>query len=72
MLGVQCFNLPNKYIMFKNETVEAHMDLILNYMKIPKDEVTFKEDVWAGGGNLGPCMEFFVGGMEVGNMVFMQ
>jgi len=30
------------------------------------------EDVWAGGGNLGPSIEYFVRGMEVGNMVFMQ
>jgi alanyl-tRNA synthetase len=28
--------------------------------------------VWAGGGNLGPSVEYFVGGLEVGNMVFMQ
>lgn len=32
----------------------------------------YKEDVWAGGGNLGPSVEAFVGGLEVGNMVFMQ
>jgi len=25
-----------------------------------------------GGGNLGPCVEYFIEGMEVGNMVFMQ
>eukprot|EP00826_Nyctotherus_ovalis_P028737 TRINITY_DN22669_c0_g1_i2.p2 TRINITY_DN22669_c0_g1~~TRINITY_DN22669_c0_g1_i2.p2 ORF type:complete len:103 (+),score=26.99 TRINITY_DN22669_c0_g1_i2:76-384(+) len=35
-------------------------------------EVTFVEDVWAGGGNLGPSIEYFIGGLEVGNMVFMK
>lgn len=28
--------------------------------------------MWAGGGNLGPSIEYFVRGLEVGNMVFMQ
>jgi len=28
--------------------------------------------VWAGGGNLGPSIEYFVGGLALGNMVFMQ
>ena len=28
--------------------------------------------MWAGGGNLGPSVEYFVKGLEVGNMVFMQ
>ena len=41
-------------------------------MKIPREEITFVEDVWAGGGNLGPSIEYFVRGLEVGNMVFMQ
>lgn len=39
---------------------------------IDPEEITFIEDVWAGGGNLGPSCEYFVGGLEVGNMVFMQ
>ena len=36
---------------------------------IDPDEITFIEDVWAGGGNLGPSIEYFVGGLELGNMV---
>lgn len=41
-------------------------------MKIDPEEITFIEDIWAGGGNLGPCVEYFVHGLELGNMVFMQ
>jgi alanyl-tRNA synthetase len=41
-------------------------------LEIEPDEITFIEDVWAGGGNLGPSIEYFVRGLEVGNMVFMQ
>ena len=39
---------------------------------IDPEEITFIEDVWAGGGNLGPSVEYFVNGLELGNMVFMQ
>lgn len=38
---------------------------------LPKEEITFHEDVWAGGGNFGPCMEYFSRGLELGNQVYM-
>lgn len=34
-------------------------------------DIIFHEDVWAGGGNFGACMEFFSGGLELGNQVYM-
>lgn len=41
-------------------------------LKLPKKEIVFHEDGWAGGGNVGPCMEFFSRGVELGNQVYMQ
>ncbi len=38
---------------------------------LPLSEITFHEDAWAGGGNSGPCMEFFSRGVEIGNQVYM-
>lgn len=38
---------------------------------LPKEEIIFHEDAWAGGGNFGPCMEFFSRGCELGNQVYM-
>ncbi len=38
---------------------------------IPDSELTFHEDAWAGGGNAGPCMEYFSRGLELGNQVYM-
>lgn len=38
---------------------------------LPNNEITFHEDAWAGGGNFGPCMEFFSRGLELGNQVYM-
>ena len=40
-------------------------------MRIPNRDLIFHEDGWAGGGNFGPCMEFFSHGVELGNQVYM-
>ncbi|MEK6837730.1 MAG: alanine--tRNA ligase-related protein, partial [Nanoarchaeota archaeon] len=37
----------------------------------PNEEITYHEDAWAGGGNLGPCIEYFSRGLELGNQVYM-
>lgn len=44
---------------------------LTNSMAIPKGELVFHEDGWAGGGNFGPCMEFFSRGVELGNQVYI-
>ena len=72
MLGIQVFNYPDDYKFFKDECVEFNFRWLTETLGIDADEITFIEDVWAGGGNLGPSIEYFVRGMEVGNMVFMQ
>eukprot|EP00357_Protocruzia_adherens_P036422 CAMPEP_0115033840 /NCGR_PEP_ID=MMETSP0216-20121206/40213_1 /TAXON_ID=223996 /ORGANISM="Protocruzia adherens, Strain Boccale" /LENGTH=961 /DNA_ID=CAMNT_0002412447 /DNA_START=107 /DNA_END=2992 /DNA_ORIENTATION=+ len=72
MLGIQVFNKPGAYKFFKDECVEFNYRWLTEELEIPKEEITFIEDVWAGGGNLGPSIEYFVRGLEVGNMVFMQ
>ena len=72
MIGLQVFNYPNDYKFFKEETVEFNYRWLTEFLKIPADEITFTEDIWAGGGNMGPSIEYFVGGLEIGNMVFMQ
>ncbi len=38
---------------------------------LPNNEITYHEDAWAGGGNFGPCMEYFSRGLELGNQVYM-
>ena len=72
MLGIQVFNYPNDYKFFKDECVEFNYRWLTETLEIDPEEITFIEDVWAGGGNLGPSIEYFVHGLEVGNMVFMQ
>jgi len=72
MLGIQVFNAPNDYHFWMNECVEFNYRWLTEELMIDPEEITFIEDVWAGGGNLGPSIEYFVGGLELGNMVFMQ
>lgn len=72
MLGIQVFNYPDKYTFFKEECVEFNYRWLTEELKIDPEEITFIEDIWAGGGNLGPSIEYFVHGLELGNMVFMQ
>lgn len=72
MLGIQVFNYPDKYVFFKEECVEFNYRWLTEELQIDPEEITFVEDVWSGGGNLGPSVEYFINGLEVGNMVFMQ
>ncbi|PLW80353.1 alanine--tRNA ligase [Candidatus Woesearchaeota archaeon] len=47
-------------------------DFITIGVGLSKDEITLHEDAWAGGGNFGPCMEFFSRGVELMNQVYMM
>lgn len=72
MLGIQTFNYPGDFKFFKDECVEYNYNWLTKELEIDPEEITFTEDLWAGGGNMGPSIEYFVRGMELGNMVFMQ
>ncbi len=74
MLGIQAFNssAQSKPALSKDDCIRVNYKWLTEELKIDPDEITFTEDVWAGGGNLGPAVEYFVGGLELGNMVFMQ
>lgn len=72
MLGCHVFNYPDKFVFFDEECVEFHIEWLKNEVQIDLDEVTLIEDVWCGGGNLGPSIEMFAHGLEIGNMVFIR
>ena len=72
MIGQHAFNTKKSGLFYWKDEALGHG---LNYLKalgIHEKEIVFQEDVWAGGGNFGPCMEYFVRGLELGNCVFMQ
>jgi len=72
MLGIQVFNSPKNWVFFKDECLEFNHRWLTEGLGVNPDEITYVEDVWAGGGNMGPSIEYFIRGLEVGNMVFMQ
>lgn len=54
---------------------QAFLDIyefITEGIGLSKQEITIHEDAWAGGGNFGPCMEFFSRGVEIFNQVYMM
>ncbi len=70
MIGQHAFMPPKEYK--PNDYLRHIYTWLVEGMKLPKEEIQFHEDAWAGGGNLGPSMEFFSRGLELGNQVYMQ
>lgn len=72
MIGQHAFNTKKTGLFYwKNEALNHDINM-LKAFGIKEKEISFIEDVWMGGGNFGPSIEFFVKGMEIGNCVFMQ
>ncbi len=71
MMAHHAFNYPNQEIYWKNETVKYCTEL-LNELGVRKEDIVYKEEPWAGGGNAGPCLEAIIGGLELATLVFMN
>jgi len=72
MIGQHAFNTKKTGLFYWKDEALMHDINCMKALGIPEEELIFQEDVWAGGGNFGPSMEYFVGGLELGNCVFMQ
>ena len=69
MIGQHAFTPKNEFK--QDKYFKDLLDWFLTKLEIPKEELTIHEDAWAGGGNFGACMEFFSGGLELGNQVYI-
>lgn len=69
MIGQHAFQEETEWD--QDKYFEDLLSFFLDVVEIPKNDLIIHEDVWAGGGNLGPCMEFFSGGLELANQVYM-
>jgi alanyl-tRNA synthetase len=70
MMGEHAFQPPEK---FSPQTyIRDHLTWLNQGLGLDYSELTLHEDAWAGGGNLGPSMEFFSRGLELSNQVYMQ
>jgi len=72
MGGHHAFNYPAKEVYWKDQTVRYHHEFVTKDLGVKSEEVTYKEEVWSGGGNAGPCVECIIRGLEVATLVFMQ
>ncbi|MBN2052931.1 alanine--tRNA ligase [Candidatus Woesearchaeota archaeon] len=70
MIGQHVFVEPSEWD--QNELFQDIYDYITKDVGVPKEELTLHEESWAGGGNYGPCMEFFSRGVELFNQVYMM
>ena len=72
MMAHHAFNSKEKFVYFKERTVEICDKLMREEFGIPADQLNYVEAEWAGGGNSGPCFEVMIGGVEICTLVFMM
>jgi alanyl-tRNA synthetase len=72
MVGQHAFNTKKTGDFYWKDEAIVHDINYLAHLGIDEKHIVFSEDVWAGGGNFGPCIEYFADGLELGNCVFMQ
>lgn len=72
MIGQHAFNTEKTGLFYWKDKALEHDMGYLKALGIEQEDLVFTEDVWVGGGNYGPCMEYFSQGLELGNCVFMQ
>ncbi len=71
MMAHHAFNYPDKFIYWKEETVQYALEFI-EHLGGNLDDVVLKEKPWVGGGNAGASFEVIVGGLELATLVFMN
>ena len=69
MIGQLAFTKPEEYNQEKY--FKDLLDFFLEVCLIPIDKIIIHEDAWLGGGDCGASLEFFVGGLEIANQVYM-
>lgn len=72
MMAHHCFNKKDKFVYFKDRTVELCNILLTERLGIKPEHISYIEGEWEGGGNAGPCFEVIVDGIELATLVFMM
>ncbi len=72
MMGHHAFNKKTDEIYFKEETVRLCDEYFTKHIGIDKKKINYKEQLWFGGGNAGPCLEVLSEGLEIATLVFMN
>ncbi|MCI4322401.1 MAG: alanine--tRNA ligase-related protein, partial [Thermoplasmata archaeon] len=72
MMAHHAFNRPDHEVYFKDRTVELCHELLTVELGADPKGITYKEEEWEGGGNLGPSLSVGLLGMELATLVFME
>ena len=57
---------------WKERCIELDYRMLTEILGIKPEKITFGEDAWLGPGAFGYSLEYFVGGLELGNAVFTE
>ncbi len=72
MMGHHAFNSSDwGDYYWTEECVSNGHKFLTDGLGLDGTRITYKESMWNGGGNAGPCFEVFAGGLEVATLVFM-
>ncbi len=72
MMAHHAFNRPDHEVYFKDRTVELCHELLTGELGADPRSLTYKEEEWEGGGNLGPSLSVGASGLELATLVFME
>ncbi len=72
MMAHHAFNSKERWVYWKERTVELFHEYATEVLGIPEEEIIYKEGIWEGGGNAGPDLEPIVRGLEIATLVFME
>ncbi len=72
MMAHHAFNTRDRFVYWKDRTVELFHEYAMEVLGIPEEEIIYKEGIWEGGGNAGPDLEPIVRGLEIATLVFME
>ncbi|KXA90503.1 hypothetical protein AKJ57_04110 [candidate division MSBL1 archaeon SCGC-AAA259A05] len=72
MGGHHAFNTKNEQIYWNDLTVDLCHEFMTDALGIDREEITYVQDFWKGGGNAGEDFEVNVRGLELSTLVFMQ
>jgi alanyl-tRNA synthetase len=69
---IQQSSVYGKSGYWKDKCIELDYNLLTKVLEIKPEEINFIEDAWIGYGAFGYSLEYFVGGLEMGNAVFTE
>jgi len=72
MMAHHAFNRPDHEVYFKERCTELCHELLTSELGVDPTAITYKEEVWEGGGNLGPSLSVGAAGLELATLVFME